>query len=531
MKKLFKFKGLLLILTVVIIALIAFYYFKKTSFYLDIETSISNDEPLSSYVESQAAIEEANMGDTAQTYDKSFSISSGFAELVNFVSPAVVNISAVKVVKNQGGDIPLDAVDPAFRELFKNLLPQQPTQKQRFISLGSGFVVRSDGFIVTNFHVIQDAETIQVTFDNGTKHMAVLYAKDEMTDIALLKIEAKNLPTLKLADSEKVRVGDWVIAIGNPYGLGGTVSAGIVSAKSRDINLGNYSDYIQTDTSINRGNSGGPLINTKGEVVGVNTAIFSTNGGSMGIGFSLTANITAKVVSQLITNKKVTRSWLGVQIQAIDTSMAEALSLENTDGALVASVVDTSPASEAGLKSGDIIIAINGNRIKNSRLLPKIISDIMPNTKVTLTIISNEQKKDVVVELKALPEANSQDPKLAGDKDGSVGNEKIKETTYEDVGIKVAEINKAIRKYFNLPETAKGIIILAVAQNSIAEQKGIVPGLRILSLNKKEVLTIEQLNEEMKKSNKLFLVEAINKNRLFITISKKEIDQGYPDSY
>ena len=506
LKKIFKAKIIVPVICLIVLLFAGYYYYNNQK----TQSNIFNEsESLSSivntYEEAKLAIEEANVSDNAKTYDKPFNLESGFADLVDFVSPAVVNISVVKIVKHNGMDIPLENMDPAFRELLKNLLPQQQPQKQMFVSLGSGFVVRSDGYIVTNHHVVQEADTIQVTFDNGKKYIATIHASDELTDVAVLKIDATNLPTLKFANSNEVRTGEWVIAIGNPYGLGGTVSAGIVSAKSRDINLVSYSDYIQTDTSINRGNSGGPLINTRGEVLGINTAIFSTTGANIGIGFALTSNISSKIVAHLIQNKYVVRSWLGVQIQEIDQSIATALKLENTNGALVASVVDNSPASEAGLKSGDIIIAINGNTIANSRILPKTISDIAPNTKITLTIISEDVKKDIQVELKALPAQQNSMPNFSNSGNGDNVDTKLKEKTYEELGIKVAEINTAVRKYFGLPDNAEGVIILMVGQDSVAIQKGFAPGVKILEVNKTKIKSISDLDKVIKDNNKVFL--------------------------
>ncbi|MFL1780700.1 Do/DegQ family serine endopeptidase [Candidatus Hepatincolaceae symbiont of Richtersius coronifer] len=478
-------------------------------------------------------IAEAKLGDNAQNYDKPFILAQGFADLAEFATPSVVNISAIKIVKNQSLDMSVDNPDPIIRELLKNMLPQQQApQEQKLASVGSGFVVRSDGFIITNFHVIQGSENIQVTFSNGNKFNALVYAIDELTDLAVLKIEAKGLPSLKFADSDKVRVGDWVIAIGNPFGLGGTVSSGIVSATGRDINIGTYNDFLQTDAAINRGNSGGPMINSKGEVIGINTAIFSTaGGGSIGIGFLVPANTIKNVVSQLIANKTVVRGWIGVQIQGIDDNIAKALGLENNYGALVSRVLPEGPAAKAGIKAGDIILKVDGVEIKNSRILPKIISSIVPKTKAKLDIISNKAKKEVTIIIEEIPvDASTLGSNLSAQ--DLAESAKIKEATFADIGIKVAEVNDAVRKFFSLDAKSTGIIIIGVRGNSIAQQKGLYGGVRILSVNQVEVQDITNLTNLINKNKKnglLFLVEDLNKGRYFISLTKKEIDQGYAD--
>ena len=474
----------------------------------------------------------ANIGDNAGVYDKTFNLSDGFADLVDYVTPSVVNISATKIVKSNSNAESLEEVDPSLRDLLKNMMPQGEPQEQKMVGLGSGFIIRSDGFIVTNNHVISGAENIQITLSNGTKLSAEIYATDKATDIALLKVKGGNLPSLKFGDSSKIRVGDWVITIGNPFGLGGTVSSGIVSALGRDINIGPYNDFIQTDASINKGNSGGPMINTKGEVIGINTAIFSTSGGgSIGIGFSVPSNIITNVVSQLISNKKVVRAYLGVQIQMIDDNIARSLGLSDTNGALVSNVVKDGPAEKAGLKSGDVILAVEGNILKNSRLLPKIISNMPPRSTVHLSVVSKGVKKDIAVILEEIPEnINNEEEK---EENATVSpKDSLKEVTYHDIGIKVVEINDAIKKYFKLSTDAKGVIILAVKNNSIAQQKGMLAGLKIVSVNQQELKSTEDLTKMIDKNKEkglLFLLEDLKGGRYFVSISKKEIEQGYVD--
>lgn len=502
-----------------------------------VNSTISNEAPPATESspilteQQENVVRKANIGDSAEDYDKPFDINNGFADLAQYATPSVVNISALKVVKTSAQDAALENVDPALRELFKQLMPNNngAQQNQSFVSLGSGFVVRSDGFIVTNYHVIQDAQNIQVTFTDGKKYNAELYATDAVTDIALLKVEANDLKSLKFGDSDAARVGDWVIAIGNPFGLSGTVSSGIISATGRDISINSLSDFIQTDAAINKGNSGGPMINTRGEVIGINTAIFSTSGGSIGIGFAVPSRTIKTVISQLITSKKVVRGWLGVQVQGIDDNLAKSLKLDNTEGALISGVLPGSPAETAGLKSGDVVYSVNGQPVKNSRVLPRIVTSYPPNSVITLSILSNGLKKDVKVTIGNIPEqvngiAQNQE-------DNAKDNSKVKEKTYDDIGLKVAEINPALRKHFNLPEKADGLVVIAVKVGSVLQAKGLTSGLRIISVNQKEIKTLDQLDTVLngKDENLLFLLEDLEEGKYFVSVTKKEIKQGYLD--
>lgn len=497
---------------------------------VDQESSLEEDSNVIT-AKPEDVIKEANIGDNAESYSKSFSLEKGFADLAEYAIPSVVNISAVRVVKTSTSDVVLEGIDPSLRDLFKQFMPDNmPQQNQSFVSLGSGFVIRSDGFIITNYHVIKESENIQVTFTDGTKYNAKIYATDEVTDLALLKIEAVNLKTLKFGDSDAARVGEWVIAIGNPFGLGGTVSSGIISAKGRDINMASLNDFIQTDAAINRGNSGGPLINIKGEVIGINTAIFSTSGGSIGIGFSVPSKTIETVVSQLITKGKVIRGWLGVQIQAIDNNIAKSLGLSNTDGALVSSVLPNSPAASAGLKTGDVIVAVNGQKVKNSRILPRLVTAFPPGSIISLDVLSGKSKKVVKVKIGEIPEQQ-----IPEDSDKSTQNKganiAFKEKTYEDLGLRIAEINPAIRKHFSLADDTEGLIVAAVAISSPLQYKGLYPGLILISVNQKDVKTLDDLDKILNTNPDplLILAEDASKNRYFLSITKKELEQGYLD--
>lgn len=531
LKKILKKIKLIIILLILVVGLYAGYKYSGDILGFFQKPNQSELQTLSNPINEEA--KSANLGDNYKSYDKPVSTTEGFADLVEFVNPAIVNISAVKVVKTQNMDIPIESIDPSFREFFKNMLPENEPKEQRFISLGSGFVVRSDGFVVTNNHVVDGAEKVQVNFSDGKKMEASIYATDRVTDIALLKIDAKDLKTLKFGDSDKVRVGDLVIAVGNPFGLGGTVSSGIISAIGRDIQIGPYNDFLQTDAAINKGNSGGPMINTRGEVIGINTAIFSTQGGgSIGIGFAVPSNVIQNIISQLIVDKKVTRGWLGVQVQGIDENMSKTLGLKEPMGALVSNVVAKGPAEKAGLKSGDVILSVNGVPLKNSRVLPKIISNVKPNTEITLGIISNKTNKEVKILIEEIPQ-DVQQAQVSPQEELSTKNGKVKEMTFDDIGLKVVEINPAVRAYFKMDEKESGVVILGVKTSSIAKQKNLSAGLKIVSVNQQEVKTLDQLKvaiDQNKDSGLLILVEDRNKNRLFISITKREIETGFPEN-
>src|SRR5689334_9599369 len=297
-----------------------------------------------------------------------------FADLVDQVLPAVVNVSSTqKVQQNQQ----MQDLDEMFREFLDRREGQPDQQKPRGnTSLGSGFIIDPAGYIVTNNHVIEDAEEIMVLTHDNEELKATIVGRDEKTDLALLKVDAKHpLPAVKWGDSEAMRIGDWVMAIGNPFGLGGSVTAGIVSARQRDINSGPYDDYIQTDASINRGNSGGPMFNMDGEVVGINTAIYSPSGGSVGIGFAIPSNLAKPIIGQIKEFGKPKRGWLGVRIQTVSPELAEGLRLPQPKGALVASVTKDGPADKAGIKQGDVVLKFDGKEITQMRGLPRIVAE------------------------------------------------------------------------------------------------------------------------------------------------------------
>ena len=309
---------------------------------------------------------------------------SSFADLAEELMPSVVNISTTQTIKTQANPFPFQFPPGSpFEEMFKDF--QRPTERKA-TSLGSGFIIKKDGTIVTNNHVIANADDIIVRVDNKEYKAKVLGA-DPYSDIAVLKIQSsKNFNIVKFGNSDKSRVGDWVIAIGNPFGLGGTVTSGIISARNRDINLTRYDDFIQTDASINQGNSGGPLFNMDGDVIGINTAIISPSGASSGIGFAIPANYASTIIDQLIKYGETKRGWLGVRIQQVTKEIATVAGLDEPKGAFIGGVSPGSPAEKGGMKSGDIVLEFDGQKIKTMRNLPKVVANTKPNKKVSVKV-------------------------------------------------------------------------------------------------------------------------------------------------
>jgi len=309
---------------------------------------------------------------------------TSFADLAEKLMPSVVNISTTQTIKTQGNPFPFQFPPGSpFEEMFKDF--QRPTERKA-TSLGSGFIIKKNGTIVTNNHVIANAEDIIVRVNNKEYQAKVLGA-DPYSDLAVLKIESsKNFKTVEFGNSDKARVGDWVVAIGNPFGLGGTVTSGIISARNRDINLTRYDDFIQTDASINQGNSGGPLFNMNGDVIGINTAIISPSGASSGIGFAIPANYASTIINQLIKYGETKRGWLGVRIQQVTKEISTIAGLDEPTGAFIGGVSEGSPAKKGGIKEGDIILEFDGQKIKTMRNLPKVVANTKPNKKVAVKV-------------------------------------------------------------------------------------------------------------------------------------------------
>src|SRR5579863_7451899 len=346
----------------------------------------------------------------------------GFADLAAKLLPAVVNISSTQTIKpdhsgsggnggnraNPGGpDLPQFPPGSPFEEFFKDFLDRNQRQGQeqqqalprQQTSLGSGFIIDPSGLVVTNNHVIDDADDITVTLQDDTNFKAEVVGRDTKTDLALLRIKSsKPLPAVKFGDSDQTRVGDWVMAIGNPFGLGGSVTAGILSARAREINAGPYDDFLQTDASINRGNSGGPMFNMDGDVIGINTAIYSPSGGSIGIGFAIPANLAQPIIDQIKQYGHARRGWLGVNIQSVSDEIAESLGLDRPKGALIASVRDGGPAQVAGIQPGDVVLTFDGKDVTDMRRLPRIVAETPIEKSVKVTVW--RKRKETVLDVK-----------------------------------------------------------------------------------------------------------------------------------
>jgi serine protease Do len=410
-----------------------------------------------------------------------------FADLAAKLLPAVVNISTTQVIERRAGPElpqlpPGSPFEDFFREFFDRNQPQQQ-RKRRATSLGSGFIVDAKGYVVTNNHVIQDADEITVILQDNTRLKAEIVGRDAKTDIAVLRVKpTKDLPAVPFGDSDKSRVGDWVVAIGNPFGLGGTVTAGIISARGRDINSGPYDDFIQTDASINRGNSGGPMFNLDGRVIGINTAIYSPSGGSVGIGFAIPSAAAEPVIRQLIENGAVRRGWLGVHIQSVTEEIAETLGLEHAQGALVANVIKDGPAEKAKIKAGDVITRFDGKDVNEMRKLPRIVAETPVDKEVDVELWRENRKVTVKVTIARLQEEEAQVAAQTGGK-----KKPAKEQAFKELGLTLATISDSLKKRFDLDDDAKGVVVTKVEEQGAAAEKGIRPGDLIVEVSQQEV--------------------------------------------
>lgn len=423
---------------------------------------------------------------------------AGFADLVEKLSPAVVNISTTQKVKTGGGvqmfgNLPNTPEMEPFRDFFERFNQQQGGQAEREVtSLGSGFIIDATGFIITNNHVIQDADEVTVTLPNNDKYKAKIVGRDKKVDLALLKVEAaKPLPFVPLGDSDAIRVGDWVIAIGNPYGLGGTVTQGIISARQRSINAGPFDDFLQTDAPINRGNSGGPLFNTNGEVIGINSAIFSPSGGSVGIGFAIPTSLAKPVIEQFKQYGRTHRGWIGVKIQEVSDEMADSLGLEKAKGAMILETTPDGPAAKAGIVGGDVITAFNGKEITEMRFLPRIVAETKIGSTVDVTYF--HKGKSVTSQIK-VGELDEKD----GDDDGAPvkqgKNDETKAGT-QFLGMELTPLTRELRAQLNLNEKAKGLVVLSVSNQSPALKRGLQRGDVISEANGEAVLSVAEIKK------------------------------------
>ncbi|WP_203414826.1 DegQ family serine endoprotease [Entomobacter blattae] len=456
-----------------------------------------------------------------------------FADIADKLLPAVVNISTTETVQpgsnsdeddgnGEGGDegdpnntmpeMPKFPPGSPFEKFFHDFMNRQRNgggapAPRRMQALGSGFIIDPSGIVVTNNHVVRHADQITVTLQDNTALTAKLIGHDDRTDLAILKIEPKTkLAAVAFGNSDTARIGDWVVAIGNPFGLAGSVTAGIVSSRGRNIEQGPYDDFIQTDAPINKGNSGGPLFNLKGEVIGINTAIFSPSGGSIGIGFAIPSNEARAIVEQLRKNGKVLRGWIGVRIQPVNQDIADSLGLPSAQGALVAGVEPKGPAEKAHLQSGDVLLTLDGKPIE-ARFLPRMVADVPVGRVIKLGVWRQGKKLTLPLTIAALPEepaqaSSAQQPKKEkGHKPNS--------TNIGALGFFVSEITPPLRQKFSLPDSAKGVVVTQIGENSPVADRDLRVGDVILQVQQDKVTTVTELShaiEQAKKQNRKFVL-------------------------
>ncbi len=403
---------------------------------------------------------------------------ANIADVAEQVIDAVVNVSTSQKVETRLNDLPDlppgSPMEDFFDEFFKNRRGRGDSEHalRRINSLGSGFIIDPSGLVVTNNHVISDADEINVILNDGTKLTAEIVGKDSKSDLALLRVHPdKPLKAVKFGDSDKLRLGEWVIAIGNPFSLGGTVTAGIVSARNRDINSGPYDNYIQTDAAINRGNSGGPLFNLDGEVVGVNTAIISPSGGSIGIGFAVPSNSAVPIINQLRQYGEARRGWLGVRIQEVSDDIAESLDVKPARGALVAGVDDKGPAKAAGIEPGDVVVTFDGHDVKDMRDLPRIVADTPVGKEVDVVVIRKGREETHKVKIGRLEDND----KLAAKKDTAPAEKSVVQKT---LGLELSSLSDDLRKKFKIRNNVKGVVVTGVDADvaSAPPDKRLAPG-------------------------------------------------------
>ncbi|WDY59038.1 DegQ family serine endoprotease [Pseudomonas sp. PSKL.D1] len=435
-----------------------------------------------------------------------------FTTLVEQASPAVVNISTKQKLPDRriaSGQMPdLEGLPPMFREFFERNIPQQPRsprgdRQREAQSLGSGFIISSDGYVLTNNHVVADADEIIVRLSDRSELQAKLVGTDPRTDVALLKVDGKNLPTVKLGDSEKLKVGEWVLAIGSPFGFDHSVTKGIVSAKGRTLPNDTYVPFIQTDVAINPGNSGGPLFNMNGEVVGINSQIFTRSGGFMGLSFAIPIDVAIDVSNQLKKDGKVSRGWLGVVIQEVNKDLAESFGLDKPAGALVAQVLEDGPAAKGGLQVGDVILSMNGQPIVMSADLPHLVGTLKDGQKAKLEIIRNGKRQNLDITVGAMPDDDA-DIAAGTGADGSA------ERSSNRLGVSVSDLTAEQKKTLEL----KGGVVIKEVQDGPAAMIGLRPGDVISHLNNQAIASAKQFTE---------IAKELPKNR---SVSMRVLRQG-----
>jgi serine protease Do len=427
---------------------------------------------------------------SASTPSPTVMVPGSFTEVAEAVSPAVVNIRTEKVIKEGGPTFrhfqsPFGKGDP-FHDFFERFFGDMPRREFKERSLGSGFVIDKEGHIVTNNHVVENADKIKVKLKNGKEYNAEIVGRDPKTDIALVKAKGlKDCETANLGDSDDLKVGEWVVAIGSPFGLQHTVTAGIVSAKGRVIGSGPYDDFIQTDASINPGNSGGPLVNMKGKVVGINTAIVSRGGGNVGIGFAIPVNLARGIIEQLKTSGSVTRGWLGVSIQDLTPELADYYGLKDSTGALIGEVFKGDPADKAGIKPKDVIIAVDGKEIKNSRDLSRTIAEVPVGKKSTVKVLRDGKEHTFHIKI----------AKRTDDKE-TLAMKGAREET--DLGMTVSSLTPELAMQLNIPE-GEGVVVIAVEEGGPADKAEVHKGDLIVEIDHKPIKSLDDYHKHMRK--------------------------------
>jgi serine protease Do len=405
--------------------------------------------------------------------------SKAFSEIASSISPSVVNISTTKVMKRELAPF----LDDPFSEFFSPFRDFKMPKKWKEQSLGSGVIVSSDGYIITNNHVIEQADEIRVTLFDKRSFKAKVIGADSKTDVAIVKVDADNLYTVQWGDSDKLQVGEFVLAIGNPYGLSHTVTMGIISAVGRaNVGIADYEDFIQTDAAINPGNSGGPLVNTRGELIGINTAIFSKSGGYQGIGFAVPSNMARLVMDQLIQKGKVTRGWLGVTIQEITPELSQKFGLKTAKGALIGDVAKGSPAEKAGIKRGDIILEFNGKKVSDVGNLRNMVAQSKVGMQIPVTIMRSGKEYALNVTTSELPKDVSETAPGKGPED----------TALEGLaGLNVIELTREISRQLGLPRDEKGVVVVRVDPGSSVEDAGLRKGDVIQEIDRKKIAGLD----------------------------------------
>ena len=409
-----------------------------------------------------------------------------FADLVEQLSPSVVNISTTPKDENTEPHSEFLNGTTSDSDIFSS-------SPSGHVALGSGFILDEEGYILTNSHVIENASEITVILHDNTPLAAVLVGTDKKTDLALIKVDTnRKLTPVKFGDSDKIRVGDWILAIGNPFGLGGSVTAGIISAKSRDIASGPYDNFIQTDASINQGSSGGPMFNLQGEVIGINTAIFSTTGGSMGIGFAIPANQAHFVIKQLKEQGKVTRGWIGIKIQPHADDIAKSLDLNEKQGIIISGVTEGSPAKQAGIEAGDILLSVNNQPIGNTQNFSRQIAESPIGSEIEVSLWRNNQRLNKKIKILPMPEPAATLPRKETPTELSISTPNL--LNFAELGIGLANIDEQMLDKYQLSSTTKGLVVTDILPGSDAEAKGLKRGSVIIKIDKKDVFNLEDAN-------------------------------------